>query len=59
MIADNPKATRVSIWSEDFFTGHEQIALLDDVLGKVTPDTASDPGEAVSDEMMAALRDGV
>jgi len=57
MIADNPKATRVSIWSEDFFTGHEQIALLDDVLN-VTPDTASDTGEAVSDEMMAALRDG-
>jgi hypothetical protein len=47
------------LWSDDFFTGHAEIALLDDVLGPVTEENVNDTGEAPSDEMLAALRDGV
>jgi len=58
LIADNPKATVIAIWSDDFFSGHEEIALLDDVLGEVTTETINEVGETPSDELLGALKDG-
>jgi hypothetical protein len=58
LISDNPKSTQVAIWSDDFFSGHEDIALLKDVLGEVTEETLTE-GEQPSDEMLGALKDGV
>jgi hypothetical protein len=57
LIADNQKATRVAIWSDDFFSGHEEIALLDDVLGEVTAETINDVGDAPSNELLGAFRE--
>ena len=57
-ISDNPKATQVVVWSDDFFSGHEEIAILDDVLGEITEDTVNDQ-EQPSDELLGALQDGV
>jgi hypothetical protein len=62
LIADNPKATTCAIWSDDFFSGHEEIALLDDVLGEVTDETVNETGEETGEEpsaeLMGALKDG-
>jgi len=59
LIADNPKATRVACWSEDFFAGHEEIALLQDPLGAVTKETIGTSEDEISSELMGALKDGV
>lgn len=62
LLADNPKATQVAIFSDDFFSGHEEIALLEDVLGEVNDDNVNSDevtGGAVSSELMGALKDGV
>jgi hypothetical protein len=32
LISDNPKSTQIAIFSDDFFSGHEEIKLLDDVI---------------------------
>ena len=32
LISDNPKSTQIAIFSDDFFTGHQEIALLEDVI---------------------------
>lgn len=57
LIADNPKATRIAIWSDDFYSGHEEIALLEDVLGDVTKDTINQTGDEPSAELLNALKD--
>lgn len=57
LISDG-QTPQVVCFSDDFFTGHEDIALIEDVLGKNL--AAAETGEAddtVSDEMLAALRD--
>ena len=56
LIKDNGIAPQVVCYSDDFFTGHEDIALMEDKLGKVI---AASDGETVvvSDEMMQAMRD--
>ena len=59
LLADNPKATQVAIWSDDFFSGHEEIALLEDVLGEVDETNPVDTSEQPSDELLGALKDGV
>ena len=58
LLADNPKATQVAIWSDDFFSGHEEIALLEDVLGEVDETNPVDTSEQPSDELLGALKDG-
>lgn len=60
LIADNPKATKIAIFSDDFFSAHEEISLLDDVLGEVTAETVNETGEdEPSSELLGALRGGV
>lgn len=60
LIADNQKATRIAIWADDFYSGHEEIKLLDDVLGEVTKDTVNETGgDEPSAEMLGALASGV
>lgn len=59
LIADNPRATVCAIWSDDFYSGHEEIALLDDILGEVTEETINETGDEPSAELLGALKDGV
>lgn len=56
LLSDGQKPLVVA-FSDDFFAGHAEIALLEDTLGKAI--TSEDVGtEApVSDEMLAAMRD--
>jgi hypothetical protein len=47
---------KIALFSDDFFTGHEEIELLDDVIGKaVEADTTEESG--VSSELMAAAKE--
>lgn len=58
LISDNPKSTRVAIFSDDFFTGHQEIALLEDVIQQgldATGETTSG-SESISSELMAAVQ---
>lgn len=60
LISDNPKATQIAIYSEDFFSGNEEIALLEDTIAIGLAETGQAVGdEGVSDELAGALRDGV
>ena len=57
LISDGVKP-QVVAFSDDFFTGHEEIALYEDKLGAAIAAHGADMGEAqVSDEMMQAVRD--
>jgi hypothetical protein len=45
LISDNPKLTQVAIFSDDFFTGHEEIKLLEDTIAsglEADPDSSED-----------------
>lgn len=58
LISDNPKSTQVAIFSDDFFSGHEEIKLLDDLIQQgldATGETSSGADE-VSSELMDAVR---
>jgi hypothetical protein len=60
LISDNPKATQIAIYSEDFFTGNEEIRLLDDTIQAGIDATGQVSGdEGVSSELAAAVGDGV
>lgn len=59
LISDNPKSTQIAIYSEDFFTGNEEIKLLDDVIGDGLAESPATEADAPSTEMMQALSDGV
>ena len=60
LITDNPKTTQIAIYSDDFFSGHEEIKLLEDVIQQgldataVSPPDAAEDGE-VSSELKAAM----
>ena len=58
LLADGIKP-QVVAFSDDFFAGHEEIALLKDKLGQALADHAETVGEEapVSDDMLQALRD--
>jgi len=58
LLADGIKP-QVVAFSDDFFAGHEDIALLEDKLGKALADHSEAAGEEapVSDEIMQAMRD--
>jgi hypothetical protein len=60
LISDNPKATQIAIFSDDFFTGHEEIKLLDDVIQQGLDATGEESSGAdeVSSELMAAVSNG-
>ena len=57
LIKDNGIAPQVVCYSDDFFTGHEDIALMEDKLGKAIAFDSGGDGVSVSDEMMQAMRD--
>lgn len=58
LLADGIKP-QVVAFSDDFFAGHQEIALLEDTLGRAIADHADKvgPEAPVSDEMMQAMRD--
>lgn len=58
LLADGIKP-QVVAFSDDFFAGHEDIALLEDKLGRALADHSDAVGEEapVSDEMLQAMRD--
>lgn len=56
LIKDNGVSPQTVCYSDDFFTGHEDIALMKNTLGEALKEDNSEP-LAVSDEMMQALRD--
>jgi hypothetical protein len=59
LISDNPKSTQIAIFSDDFFTGHEEIKLLDDVIQQGLDQTGEDSSggsEGVSSELLAAVQ---
>lgn len=59
LISDNPKATQIAIYSDDFFTGHQTIALLTDTIQEGLDATGNETGaDTVSSELMAAVKDG-
>lgn len=59
LISDNQKSTQVAIFSDDFFSGHEEIRLLDDVIQQGLTETGNESGsDHVSSELMEAARDG-
>jgi hypothetical protein len=56
LISDNPKSTQIAIYSDDFFTGHEEIKLLDDTIQQGLDAVGEESGsEAVSSELAAAV----
>lgn len=62
LISDNPKSTQVAIFSDDFFTGHQEIALLEDTIQQGLDAVGEESGgsDGVSSELMAAVKnDGV
>lgn len=57
LISDGQKP-QVVAFSDDFFAGHQEIALLEDTIGKGLKEHGDKVAEApVSDEMMQAVRD--
>ena len=59
LISDNPASTQIAIFSDDFFSGHEEIALLDDTILQGLDQIGETSGsEAISSELMEAASDG-
>lgn len=56
LISDNPKTTQVAIFSDDFFSGHEEIKLLDDVIQQGLDSIGETSGsESLSSELVGAM----
>ena len=56
LISDNPKSTQVAIFSDDFFSGHEEIKLLDDVIQQGLDQTGeAQPEDTPSAELLGAV----
>lgn len=57
LISDNPKSTQIAILGDDFFTGHEEIKLFDDVIQQGLTETGetSSGSEGISSELMGAV----
>lgn len=57
LISDNPKATQIVIYSDDFFSGHEEIKLLEDTIQQGLDATGNTTGsDELSSELMEAAR---
>lgn len=57
LLIDSGIKPQVSAFSDDFFAGHEEIGLIEDTLGKAKAEEDVGDEQAVSEEMLAALRD--
>jgi hypothetical protein len=55
LISDNPKLTQVAIFSDDFFSGHEEIKLLDDTIA-LGLEADPDKEDAQMAELAASLQ---
>lgn len=56
LLSDNPKTTQVAIFSDDFFSGHEEIKLLDDVIQNGLDAIGETSGtETLSSELVGAM----
>ncbi len=55
LLADGVKP-QIVVFSDDFFTGHEEIAILDNTLRSAIEESNA-PDEVVSDELLQAARD--
>ena len=66
LLTDNPKTTQIAVHSDDFFTGHEEIKLMEDTIqdgldsvamsdAAANTDTATVDADAVSAELKAAM----
>lgn len=55
LLADGVKP-QVAVFSDDFFSGHEEIKLLDDVIQQGLDETNETPTEEISSELMGAMR---
>lgn len=57
LISDNPKSTRIAIFSDDFFTGHETISLLEDTIQKGLDEVNETSGsDDISSELANAAK---
>lgn len=57
LISDNPKSTKIAIFSDDFFTGHETIALLEDTIQQGLDATGETSGsDDISSELANAAK---
>ena len=56
LLADGIKP-QVAVFSDDFFSGHEEIKLLDDVIQQGLDETESTGDDTISSELMGAMRD--
>jgi len=59
LISDNPKATQIVAYSDDFYSGHQEIAIMEDDI-QTGLDQVGAPSEVdeVSSELMAAVTNG-
>ena len=58
LLSDNPKSTQIAIFSDDFFSGHQQIMLLEDTIQQGLDAVGEQSGsEGVSSELMGAMKD--
>lgn len=56
LISDNQKSTQVAIFSDDFFSGHEEIKLLDDTIQRGLTEIGEESGsDSVSSELAGAV----
>lgn len=56
LLSDNPKTTQVAIFSDDFFSGHEEIKLLDDTIQQGLDAIGETSGsESLSSELVGAM----
>lgn len=64
LLSDNPKSTQIAIFGDDFFSGREEISLLDDVIQQGLDATGEETSgsDTISSELMGAVektRNGV
>ena len=57
LIKDNGISPQVVCYSDDFFTGHEDINLMENKLGAAMAESGSAEPMGVSEDMMQAMRD--
>ena len=58
LLADAVKP-QIAIFSDDFFAGHEQIALLEDTIQAGKDEIGGEQETPVSDELLGAMRDSL
>lgn len=55
LLADNNVKPQISVYSDDFFSGHEEIKMLDDVIAQGLAESESADGPALAEEISGDL----